>query len=474
MASRIYSLRPLFKLLPTVRRPAKRVGFIEKIFWTGLVLILYLIMCEIPLYGLPISPRGAPDPFYLYRVIFASERGTLMELGIGPIVTAGLILQLLVGARLIGLDFSKPEDRALFTSMNKFLAVIMTAAHAIAFLFRPEIAATLTFMSALFIFLQLILAGTLLILMDELLEKGWGIGSAISLFIAAGVAKSIWWLSFSPHSSFEVGKCDGAILAFFQGIMGGENITTSFFRTWPPTDLPPSMFGLILTILIFGIVLYIEGIRIEIPVSPAQFRGVRARYPIKLLYASVIPPIFAYALLANINYFSLILQQRLGLENPWLNYLCQYEVRENRFTLVGGLLYYLTPPIGGISGIMQEPIRACTYMLFFIFLCIVFSVTWVTVGGLDSGSVARQLIRAGIQIPGFRRSERSIRTILDRYIPTITILSGLVMGLLISSTELLGIFGTGIGVLLTAEILYSYYEMLLREKVKELYTGLPF
>jgi preprotein translocase subunit SecY len=388
-----------------------------------------------------------------------------MELGIGPIVTASLILQLLVGARLIELDFSKPEDRAFFTSINKFLAVVMTAVHAIAFLFRPEIAADLTLMSAFLILSQLMAAGTLLILMDELLERGWGVGSAISLFIAAGVAKSIWWMSFAPII-VDDDKCFGAIPAFFQSIMRGEGIAASFFRAEPW----PSMFGFLLTVLVFSIVLYMEGIRIEIPIAPAQFRGIRARYPIKLLYVSVIPPIFAYALLANLNYFSLILQQRLGPENPWLGYLCQYE--ENR--LVGGLLYYLTPPMGGISAIIQEAARACTYMLFFILLCIIFSITWVTVGGLDSKSVARQLISAGVQIPGFRRSEHSIRILLDRYIPTITILSGLIIGLLVSSTQLLGIFGTGIGVLLTAEILYSYYEMLLRERVRELYPGLPF
>ncbi|HDM45036.1 MAG TPA: preprotein translocase subunit SecY, partial [Candidatus Bathyarchaeota archaeon] len=53
-------------------------------------------MGEIPLYGIG---RGGVDPFMYLRVIFASRRGTLLELGIGPIVTAGLILQLLAGAR---------------------------------------------------------------------------------------------------------------------------------------------------------------------------------------------------------------------------------------------------------------------------------------------------------------------------------------------------------------------------------------
>lgn len=44
--------------------------------------------------------QGA-DPFYWMRVILASNRGTLMELGISPIVTAGMILQLLAGVGMI-------------------------------------------------------------------------------------------------------------------------------------------------------------------------------------------------------------------------------------------------------------------------------------------------------------------------------------------------------------------------------------
>jgi protein transport protein SEC61 subunit alpha len=53
------------------------------------------------------------------RVILASNRGTLMELGITPIVTSGMIMQLLAGANLIDVDFSLKEDRALFSGAQK-------------------------------------------------------------------------------------------------------------------------------------------------------------------------------------------------------------------------------------------------------------------------------------------------------------------------------------------------------------------
>jgi hypothetical protein len=59
------------------------------------------------------------DPFYWMRVILASNRGTLMELGISPIVTSGMIMQLLAGANLIDVDFSLKEDRGLFSGAQK-------------------------------------------------------------------------------------------------------------------------------------------------------------------------------------------------------------------------------------------------------------------------------------------------------------------------------------------------------------------
>lgn len=64
------------------------------------------------------------DPFYWMRVIMASNRGTLMELGISPIVTSGLIMQLLAGAKLIEVG-DTPKDRynivlmCIFTSLLK-------------------------------------------------------------------------------------------------------------------------------------------------------------------------------------------------------------------------------------------------------------------------------------------------------------------------------------------------------------------
>src|SRR5512137_2597842 len=204
MAGRFLSLfKPIGRVLPEIKKPERKVSFNEKIFWTALVLVIFLVMTEIPLYGIE---KAASDNFGSLRVIFASNRGTLMELGIGPIVTSGLILQLLAGSSIIKCDMSNSEDRGLFTSASKVFSIVLTGVQAGAYILSVMYGTTLTGPVILVIFIQLISAGIIVMLMDELVQKGWGLGSGISLFIMAGVAQNILWSMFSPPTGLFVNQ----------------------------------------------------------------------------------------------------------------------------------------------------------------------------------------------------------------------------------------------------------------------------
>src|SRR5260370_42499033 len=126
-------IRPLGGITTSVRHPDREVGFTEKLIWTALALVVYLVMGETPIFGIP-RTGTTTDPFGPLRVIFASQRGTLVELGIGPIVTAGLILQVLSGSKMINVDCTNPQDRALFTAASKFLSIVMTIFEGVAFM----------------------------------------------------------------------------------------------------------------------------------------------------------------------------------------------------------------------------------------------------------------------------------------------------------------------------------------------------
>lgn len=233
------------------------------------------------------------------------------------------------------------------------------------------------------------------------------------------------------------------------------------------------MIGLITTIAVFAFVIYVEGMRVELPVSHATFRGFRGKMPIKLLYVSNIPVILAYAVFANIQLVGQLVWSRWNRQNTniLLNLIGVYNVSEqgNAYP-IGGLAYYVSSP-GRLDAVINDPIRAVIYACIVIAICIIFSLTWLEIGGLGAERMAEQLIGSGMQVPGFRRSRRPIVNLLNRYIPTITVIGGFIIGLLASVSEFFGVFGSGMGALLCVSILYQYYQTMVQEQVEDM---IPF
>jgi preprotein translocase SecY subunit len=457
--------KPLARFFPNISAPDRKVNFNEKVFWTAMALIIYFVMSHVPLYGT--QGMSQQDPLGALRVIFASNRGTLMELGIGPIVTAGLILQVLAGSRMVNIDMTNPEDRSMFTSASKILSVVMTIFEASAYLLGGTYG-SITFQTQIVILAQLVVAGMIVMLLDELLQKGWGLGSGISLFIAGGVAQSIWWDSISPMGPMGDGKLYGAIIAFVQGIAKGDVLLDIFYRS----QGLPDMVAFFTTLVVFAIIIYFNGMRVEVPVSYAKYRGFKGQFPLKLLYVSNIPVIFAAALFGNIYFISQIVWSRYnqGNANFWLNLIGQFTTSGQQYEPTGGLVYYVVPP-RNLPGVLADPVRAGVYAVLMVVFCVFFAVTWVEVAGMDSNTVAKQLLDSGMQIEGFRRSQMPIRQLLQRYIPVVTILGAIIIGVIAASADFLGAFGSGTGILLTVGIIEQYYQILVKERITELYPG---
>jgi preprotein translocase SecY subunit len=457
--------KPLARFFPNISAPDRKVNFNEKVFWTAMALIIYFIMSHVPLYGT--QGMSQQDPLGALRVIFASNRGTLMELGIGPIVTAGLILQVLAGSRMVNIDMTNPEDRSMFTSASKILSVVMTVFEASAYLVGGTYG-NITAQTQVIILVQLVIAGLIVMLLDELLQKGWGLGSGISLFIAAGVAQSIWWDSISPMGPMSDGRLYGAIIAFAQGIAKSDSLLNIFYRS----QGLPDMIAFFTTLVVFAIIIYCNGLRVEVPVSYAKYRGFKGQFPLKLLYVSNIPVIFAAALFGNIYFISQIIWSRYNQGNTsfWLNLLGKFTTSGQQYQPTGGLVYYVVPP-HNLPGVLADPVRAGVYALLLVVFCVFFATTWVEVGGMDANTVAKQLLDSGMQIEGFRRSQMPIRQLLQRYIPVVTVLGGIIIGVIAASADFLGAFGSGTGILLTVGIIEQYYQILVKERITELYPA---
>jgi protein transport protein SEC61 subunit alpha len=462
------------RVIPTVKSPDRRVPFREKLGWTVIVLVLFLLMSNIPIYG--ISSTGTVDYLYWMRVILASTHGTLMELGIGPIVTAGLIMQLLAGSKIIKIDLSNSDDRSKFTASQKSLAMLMTAIQASAYIVSGAYGTSLTIMNQIFVFLQLFFAGLVVILLDELTQKGWGLGSGVSLFIVANVAQQIVWRSFSPISASDTYMI-GAVFATIQALVsnGLQGLGTVFFSR--PGD-GGSTLGLFVTIVVFVVVIYFETYRVNIPLQYAKYRGFRGSYPIKLLYVSNIPVILVQSLFATILFWvQIVAGHNLGGTNLWLDVLGKFKQNIDTTTgnityqPTGGLVYFVTPP-QGIFSVIADPFQAMVYLLLMVFLCAFFARIWVELSGIAPRDIADQLYSSGMQIPGFRRSPVIMEQVLQRYIPVVALLGGMIVGLLAVLADFFGALGTGMGVLLTVGIIYQLYQTIAQEQMADMHPAI--
>ena len=449
-------IKKISAYIPQVEKPKKKITLTEKFVWSGIALFAYLIMGQIPLYGVTSDPKF--DFLAFARVIFAAQQGTLLELGIGPIVTAGLLMQLLKGSDLLKLNFKNPDDRSLFTSATKIVTIIVIIAEGS--LYGTSVYGHLLASPSLIPILigQLVGASLIVMLLDELVQKGWGLGSGISLFIMAGVAQGILWSIFSPMPAQ-----DGpvGILPFVIDSAAHGHIQDVLFRS----GQLPSVFGLIVTSLVLLVLVYVQGIHIDIPIVSTKYRGFTAVYPIKLLYTSNIPVILSSALLANAVFMGQMLWANYNPQNsnPVFNYVAQYDPGRPQ-TPTGGLLYYVTSP-RSLDAAAQDPVRAVVYVVFLTTIVTIFGRLWVELGGLSAKSAAKNLLDADVQVPGFRRSEGSVEVLLNKYIPSVTIVGGIIIGLLASASDVLNVFGSGIGILLMVDILVNYYNLLIKEQV---------
>jgi len=449
--------------LPQVPKPKRKISLQTKLLWCGACVTIYMVMGQTPLFG---ATTPEFDFLAFARVIFASQQGSLVELGIGPIVTAGLLMQLLRGSDILKFDFKKPEERGIFQTATKmltyFVIIIEGAVYAWA-VYGPNINDP-TILGV--IIGQLIGASIIVMFMDELIQKGWGLGSGISLFIACGVAQQILWSLFSPLAAG-----DGGMIGIFPFIVQQAQLGmlfewTGFMDVFFRSNQLPSIFVLLLTIAILLILVYTQGMKVEIPIVSTKYRGFAATYPIKLMYVSNIPVILASALTANAVFMGQMLWSQLNPRNasPFFNILGQFDPTSPS-TPIGGIVYYITPP-RGLDLVALDPMRGLLYVLFMIGIVVIFGKLWVELGGLSSKKAAQNLLDADVVIPGFRRSNKPVEMLLNKYIPSVTILGSVILGLIAGVSDILGVFGSGIGVLLTVDILINYYNQLVREKVE--------
>lgn len=452
-------LRPIVGFLPDVEKPAREIPLKDKVIWTLLALLIFLVCSQIPLFG--ITKVVGDDPMFWSRLILASNRGTLMELGIGPIVTAGMIMQLLIGSKIISVDNNNKEERELSSAAQRLLAVIIALFEAVAYVFSGMYGdiETIGAFKAMMIIVQLVAASIMVSMLDDILNKGYGLVSAISLFIATNVCEELMWKSFSPL--YEGGEYEGAFVAFFHFLWTNPNKLTAlrnaFYR-----DSQPNLNNVIATVFVFFVVNFFQGFQVNIAIHNKGVKGHVESYPIKLFYTSNMPIILQSTLLSNLFFVSRLIYNKFP-NNFFARLLGKWKEQSygGQSMPVSGLVYYISPP-GTLSAMLGDPLHAVTYILFILVSCAVFSRTWIEVSGSSAKEVAKQLKDQNVTAYG--GSDVLLKTKLNKYIPIAAYFGGVCIGILSLVADFLGAIGSGTGILLTCGIIYEFYAEFVKQR----------
>jgi preprotein translocase subunit SecY len=447
------ALRDLLHNLPEVKSPTeKKLGFNVKLKWTLIILISFFILANIPLFGLA---ESALSRFEYLAILLGTNFGSIISLGIGPIVMASIILQLLVGSQILKIDTHTEEGKRFFQGLQKLMAFGFVIFTGIVYVLMKGLEAQPGL--GWLVILQLCLGGFLIIFMDEVVQK-WGFGSGVSLFIVAGIGWRLFAQLFQflgPQGSLE---SSGKILALIASIIAGDS--TGSLR---------ALFPIIITIVLFLIVVWAQSLKVEIPLSFDRVRGYGIRWPLQFFYASVIPVILVSALAANLQLFASLLQNWLG--NP---------------TILGGFVN--AQPVSGLAfWIHSTPLletlitgsfryiyllQGIGHILFYVVFSVLFAFFWVNTSNMDASSQAKNIMKSGLSIPGFRKDERVLESILKRYITPLTVMGGAAIGLLASVANLLGALVGGTAILLAVMILYQLYQNIAQQHALDMNPAL--
>lgn len=477
-------LRNIFSLIPEVRKPEeKKLSFNVKLKWTLIVLVLFFILANIPLYGLS---NNALERFKYLAIILGTDFGSIISLGIGPIVMASIILQLLVGSKILNIDTSTVEGKKFFQGLQKILVMFFIVFEASIYVLMQGLQAAPGF--AWLLILQLILGGLAIFYMDEITQK-WGFGSGVSLFIAAGVSWSLMTTAFQFIDqqgrncllNFKEVACPGKVFVLIQSII-----------TQMPIEVFSALSAIIVTIIIFMLVVWAQSLKVEIPLSFGKIRGYGVKWPLAFFYASNIPVILTAALVANIQLFGGLVEN--AAQSCMLNGVVDRTLETcmgggkiaSYFTFLGhfsqgqaisGLVFWLSSTNlmelfirGGLLKIYI--IQGITHTVFFTLLSVLFSVFWVKTSGMDAKAQAHNIISSGLQISGFRQDERVLESILERYIMPLTVMGGAAIGILASVTNLFGALVSGTAMLLVIMIMFQLYQNIAQQHAVDMHPSM--
>lgn len=405
----LFRFRPLAEFLPEVQSPAEDVPFRRKAVYTAGSLLVFFAGSQLRLYGID-TTMAADDPLFWAHTAYAGNFGTVMALGVFPLVVSEIATHILLGLKAVN---PTDENRIILKGLLKVLiSVVIPIGCALS-------ATHLGMRSAILASLQISIGGVVVIYLDEVLRKGYGLLSAIPLFTTANICATIFWKALRA------------------GVHGKLAETFAFFL----------------------LVLNLQGFRVALPVrrrrrSPDQEPRFQANHHINISYLAYAPILFQAALVSSTYLFSQHLYMKFG-ENKLVNLLGKWE-RSKRFAgfiPVGGIAYYLTTP-PTLADAARDPVYACLYAALLLLGCALVSMAWFRVC-IHSKSYMTRLVGDQVSVTPAQADSIPLSQ-WARRVFMVAFAVGLCVGALTLLAGFMGVIGSGTGIMLAGRHGYIF------------------
>lgn len=456
--------KPFLPILPEVEVSYEKVSFDDKVVYTIISGLIYLFG-QFPLAGISKDESNVKDPIFFLRGVFGAEPKSLLEFGIFPIISSGLILQLLAGLKVISVNFKLQQDRELFQTLTKLFALLQYFVLTNIFILSGYYGENLTVVQIGVLNLQLVGAGFIAILLTEVVDKGFGFASGTmtinTMVIATSLVADTFGVSQITVDAEGHKEAQGAIINLVQGMrskhrtfLGG--IVSAFNR-----DYLPNLSTTLIVLAIGATVCYLQSFRLDLPIRSTKARGVNNVYPIRLLHVGALSVSFSYVLLTYIHIFAFALIHLVAKNNSQ-SIICKvlghYETVNNILYTPTFPLSLLTPPRSLLSGLFEQPLTFVVYTGFMLITGVWFANHWQAMSGSSARDIAVQFKEQGITLTG--RREQSVAKELEKVIPVASTTGAALLALVTVIGEVLGLKGKAAAIVVGVATGFSLLELI--------------
>ncbi|CAL9731727.1 sec sixty-one protein homolog [Monosporozyma unispora] len=442
----IDTVKPFLPFLPEVELPYEKLQFDDKVLYTVFIGLIYLF-AQLPLAGIEkdIVPT-INDPIYFLRGAFAAEPRSLLEFGIFPIFSTGLIMQLLAGLKVIKVNFKLQKDRELFQSFTKLMIFVQYFIFANVFILAGYYGTGLTIFQIAVLNFQLVGAGVVATLLVEIIDKGFGFTSGPmvinTIAIATNTIADIIGVSQIKIDDEGHTEAQGALINLVQGFRAKHktilgSIVSAFNR-----DYLPNLTTAVIVLIIGAVVCYFQNFRVELPIRSTRARASNTVYPVRLLNVASLSLSFSYSLLFYIHMTAFALLTLVGKNDP-SNIVCKilghYENVNNILAVPTFPLSMFAPPRSFFGGLVQAPLSFVVFPAFIIVTGVWFAYKWQGISGQSARDLAVDFKEQGLTLAG--RREQNVAKELDKPISLASATGAAVLAAIAIAGELLGLKG---------------------------------